>query len=308
MSEKKYENQIQKSRPLQAIQQCHLPLMAYKVLDTYLSKINMHDPSKTEIIITKSELESIWGTPKIHINALKKTLKILMQVVEFNYENEDLLFTLFDCAKIESDEYGAKRVKLICGNTAKQYIFNVDNIGYLRYSLSEVVGFSSKYSYLLYIYLKNGVKQYRGQKWVVGIDEIKVLLDCFDENTGAYTDTKYFMKILNRAQEDIDEKRNFKFTYKPIKANKVICGIEFCVEGEPAKAAIAERKQEESYEDYVRRQKEYDKRLATDKKFREKERRKGKHLKEYGESIQQRVEYAEKKNSSQNSNKLSDEK
>ena len=57
---------VQKSLPLFALWQSDLTLSEFKILDTYLSRIDSHKPDKRAVMLEKGELEAILGVQKIN--------------------------------------------------------------------------------------------------------------------------------------------------------------------------------------------------------------------------------------------------
>ena len=74
---------VQKSLPLFALWRSELTLSEFKILDTYLSRIDSHKPDKRQVLLTKGEIEEALGVQKINNTDLKARLKHLMgNVVE----------------------------------------------------------------------------------------------------------------------------------------------------------------------------------------------------------------------------------
>lgn len=51
---------VQKSRPLFALWRSDLTLSEFKILDTYLARINSRDSEKRAIILEKVKLKMLW--------------------------------------------------------------------------------------------------------------------------------------------------------------------------------------------------------------------------------------------------------
>ena len=70
-------------------------------------------------------------------------------------QNEDMTYfvriTLFEKAEARIVENGQWTVELQCTQSA--YIFNIESIGYLRYDLKSIVSLTSRYSYIMFMYL-----------------------------------------------------------------------------------------------------------------------------------------------------------
>ena len=221
---------VQKSLPLFALWRSELTLAEFKILDTYLSRIDSHKPEKRAVIFEKGELENILEVTKISKQNLKIRLKHLMgNVVEIpddSTENGFMLVTLFDEAVAEQDEFGLWQVKLECSQNAMKYFFNIENLGYLRYKLRCITSLKSRYTYIMFIYLE--ANRYR-KSWDVSLDELKQILNCGDEEYAK--EFKYFNRdVLKKVQEEMLEKTECRYTYSPIKKGRFVAAIHFEVE------------------------------------------------------------------------------
>ena len=104
-------------------------------------------------------------------------------------------------------------------------MFNIDNIGYLRYRLKNVINLTSRYSYVLFLYLLDN--RFR-KSWSVDLADLKALLNC---KADAYKQYYRFNDlILKKCHKEICEKTDLCFSYKPIKRGRSISTVEFTVE------------------------------------------------------------------------------
>ena len=152
-SEKSY---IQKARPLQSLSATNLTLPELKILDAYLARINSHNPDARYVRFDKGELERLLGVTQLKKEDLSKRIDNLFQVITITDEHKPTKFTkiaLFSKAECEQDENGQWQIDLACSVEAMEYMFNIDNIGYLRYRLKNVINLTSRYSYILFLYL-----------------------------------------------------------------------------------------------------------------------------------------------------------
>lgn len=229
------ENQltVQKSRPLYALWRSGLTLAEFKILDTYLSRIDSHKPEKRTVIFEKGELEKLLGVKKINNAELEERLKHLMgNVVKVDDPTKTRsyrLVTLFEEAVAEQDENGLWEVRMECTQKAMKYFFNVENLGYLRYKLRCVTSIASRYTYIMFVYLE--ANRYR-KSWEVPLDELKQILNCESEET--YKAFKRFNDlILKRVQKEMHEKTECRYTYEPVKKGRSVVAIRFMVETLP---------------------------------------------------------------------------
>lgn len=230
---------VQKSLPLFALWRSELTLAEFKILDTYLSRIDSHKPERRAVMFEKGELEKILGVKKINNQDLKARLKHLMgNVIEIPDESMKKgfrLVTLFEEAVAEQDDYGLWQVKLECTQKAMKYFFNIENLGYLRYKLRCITSLTSRYTYIMFIYLE--ANRFR-KSWDVPLDDLKQILDCDKEEL--YKEFKFFnQKILKRVQKEMLEKTECRYSYEPIKKGRSVVAVHFEVETLP-KASLDE--------------------------------------------------------------------
>lgn len=221
---------VQKSLPLFSLWRSELTLAEFKILDTYLSRINSHDTDKRVVMFEKGELENILGVKKINQKDLEDRLKHLMgNVIEI--ADEDIkkgfrLITLFEEAIAEQDKNGLWQIKLECTQKAMKYFFNVENLGYLRYKLRCITSLTSRYTYIMFIYLE--ANRYR-KSWDIPVDELKQILDCDKEET--YKAFKRFNDLLlKKVQKEMNEKTECRYKYEPIRKGRNVVAIHFEIE------------------------------------------------------------------------------
>ena len=219
---------ITKSRPLQSLSETDLTLPELKILDAYLARINSHDSEKRTVKFEKGELEHCLGISRILQDDLEKRLRNLFQVIKLKDPHKEKGFTLinlFEKADAEQDDYGLWQITLTCTQAAREYIFNIDNLGYLRYRLKNIINLTSRYSYILFLYLTDN--RFRKQ-WTISLDDLKKLLNCTAET---YTQYKRFNDlILKKCYNELTEKTDLRFYYTPIKKGRSIAEIQFTVE------------------------------------------------------------------------------
>ncbi len=217
---------VQKSQPLFALWKSTLNLAEFKILDTYLSRIDSHKPERRTVEFNKGELEKLLGVQKINISELKDRLKHLMCTVELTDPEKPNAFrqvALFEEAYAERDRFGLWQVSLTCTQKAMQYFFNIDQLGYLRYKLRCITSLTSRYSYIMFTYLE--ANRFR-KSWQIELDELKNVLDCEKEET--YKEYKRFNDlILKRVQKELVEKTECKYEYMPIKKGRSVVAIQF---------------------------------------------------------------------------------
>lgn len=222
---------VQKSLALFSLWQSKLTLPEFKILDVYLSRINSHEPQRKTVTFTKGELEDILGLKQIKPEVLDQRLANLMTSVRVE-QNEDMTYfvriTLFEKAEAKIYENGQWTVELQCTQSAAEYIFNIESIGYLRYNLRSIVSLTSRYSYIMFMYLRNGEQKHYGKSWEISVSGLKALLGC---NEATYTEYWRFNDlVLKKVQKELHEKTAFRYTYESIKSGKRVVAIRFTVQ------------------------------------------------------------------------------
>lgn len=218
---------VQKSKPLFALTDSELTLPELKILDVFLSRINSHDPDKTAVMFERGELEKILNVTQLKEKDLDLRLKHLFTSVKIQDDDEPRGFVrigLMERAEAKQDENGLWQVLLKCTEDAKEYIFNIENLGYLKYRLSLVVNLTSRYSYTMVLYLLDN--RYR-ESWVIDVGSLKSILGC---NSPTYSEYKFFNNdVLKKCKKEIEEKTDLRFDYEPVKTGRKVTKIKFSV-------------------------------------------------------------------------------
>lgn len=225
----KFELVVQKSNPLQSLSKTGMTLPEFKILDVYLSRIDSHDPEKRFVRFEKGELEELLGVKRLLKDDLSKRLDNLFSVVNIRDDTRRNGFrkiALFERAEAYQDDDGLWIVDLACTPSAMEYIFNLDDIGYLRYKLKNVIELTSRYSYIMFLYLENN--RFR-KEWTVDIAELKQMLNC---TADTYNEYKRFNDlILKRCHAELHEKTTTRYTYEPTaRKNRKYTQIKFRIE------------------------------------------------------------------------------
>lgn len=216
---------VQKSNPFQSLSETDMTLPELKILDAYLSRINSHEPEKRYVQLEKGELEKLLGVDRIRKEDLVKRVDNLFRIVTIRDETKRNGFTkicLFEKVSCEQDENGLWKIDLMCTPSAMEYIFNVENIGYLKYRLRNVINFTSRFSYFLYLYIEDNT--YR-KTWEISVDELKQILNCTAKR---YEEFKFFnSEILKKGQRDILKNTDLSYDYSTVKAGRRVIAIKF---------------------------------------------------------------------------------
>lgn len=224
--DKDYNNWlIQKSNPLKSLSETDLELQHFKILDVYLSRIDSRVPESRYVQFSKGELEQLLGYSRMHRDDLDKRLNGLFQAVTIRDERKPNNFVkigLFAKAECEQDEDGLWQVRLACTAEAMEYFFNVENIGYIKYRLKNIINLTSRYSYILFLYLYDN--HFR-KTWSVSVKELKAILKCSADTYNQFF--RFNDLVLKKCFKEINEKTVLKYSYEPIKKGRAITEIQF---------------------------------------------------------------------------------
>lgn len=217
---------VQKSDPLVLMRSVPFSLGELKVLDTYISRINVADDSRTTVTFTKDEYEKLMGISKINAEALKKHAEgLLGKIVTLEMPNKSFLkFVLFTAAYYHLDDYGVPVIELSCSPQAKDLFFCIGKYHYFKYALENVINLTHKASYLLYIYVLHN--RYRGE-WELSLDELRNdVLDCKEQES--YQEYKIFKnRVFDPAVKEVNKKTDCHFEYEAIRRGRKVAQIKF---------------------------------------------------------------------------------
>lgn len=220
---------VQKTNPLLSLSETGLTLAEFKILDAYLARINSHDPDRRYIRFEKGEIEELLGVVRINNQDLEKRINNLFQTITIRDSNKRKGFTLislFERAECYRDGDGQWQVDLGASPAAMEYIFNPERLGYLRYNLRNVIKLTSRYSYILFLYLEQNRRMHLS--WDVPLDELKALLRC---TADSYSQFKRFNDmVLKKCHEELNEKTDCHFSYEPIRKGRAVKAVRFTLE------------------------------------------------------------------------------
>lgn len=216
---------VQKSNPLQSLSETKMTLAEFKILDAYLSKIDSHNPEERCVTFDKGELESLLGVTQIKNKDLSNRIDNLFKVVTIQDPYKPNKFTkiaLFSCAECTQGDDGLWTIKLACSPEAMEYIFNIESIGYLRYRLKNVVNLTSRYSYILYLYLESN--RFRGS-WTIPLDDLKKMLCCTADTYSEYK--RFSTMVLKKCQKELSKKTDIDFDYVALRRGRKVTSVQF---------------------------------------------------------------------------------
>lgn len=222
-------NLISKSRPLLEMKNSGYNMGEFKILDTYLSRINPMKPETARVTFTKDEYCALLGVDsgKIRTKQLSKyTSHFLGNIVTIprpDMKKGYIQKPLFTFAEYDEE---AKEILLECNSDPQIFdmFFNVDNIGYVKYILRNVIHFKSMYSFKLFMLIKS--KQ-PATEFTMTLDELR---DKLEITAPRYTEFKFFnAEILKKVHREINEteKTDMRFDYELVKRARNTVAIKF---------------------------------------------------------------------------------
>lgn len=210
---------VEKSKALLSYMNSSMTIGEYRLLDTYISRINARDDDKTEVVFTKKEYEKLLANNnskfQLKTDELNKHLtRLSKQQVDLDKYDDGKtthIVNLFSTARTVFTENGELTVILKCNDDVKPLFFNIAERGYIKYQLSNVLKLNSMNSINVYNYLL--ANAYR-KKWEVSVkDFLKYAM--FLENNDYYSNYKILnSKILKSAIANINAKTNLTVEYK----------------------------------------------------------------------------------------------
>lgn len=221
-------NLISKSRPLLEIRNSGYNMGEFKLLDTYLSRINPLNPETARVVFTKEEYCSLLGVEscKIRTKQLSKyTSHFLGNIVTLprpDGKQGYIQKPLFTLAEYDEDN---QEIVLECNSDPQIFnmFFNIENIGYVKYILRNTLHFKSMYSFKLFMLIKS--KQ-PATEFAMTLEELKAKLEAIAPR---YEEFKFFnAEVLKKAHQEISsDNTDMYFEYEPLHRGRIVTAIKF---------------------------------------------------------------------------------
>ena len=222
--------------------------MELQLIDLYLARVNSQMSNKYIVTVRKKELETIMGVKYIRVPELEKKLTALQGKVfdissvtqtEYRKRGETVYFDnilMFERAACVKDANGELKVILECTKSARNFIFNIEDLNYITYKASRTMRIKSIYTYRFFNYIeKNRYDKEKKEKrsvWTVSIEELKKELGCDknnktpdkkDKENKLYEDYNMFNRaILKKVKKELAEKAGYHIDYSPIREGRNI--------------------------------------------------------------------------------------
>ena len=172
--------------------QTDMTLPELKILCVFMDKIDICDENIRTVQLEKKELEFYLGLSRIRESDFRDRLQNLMRDVKIEGKTEVKdqglkLVSLFEDIDVQQDADGVWLARLTCTKQARKALFSVDNIhtDYLRSFISNARNITSRYSYVMYLYLE--LNRYK-KSWDVDLSELRIILQC---NADIYKPVSY---------------------------------------------------------------------------------------------------------------------
>lgn len=221
-------NKVDKSNLLLANIKVPLSLNSYKLLDLYLSLINLGNSASGEINIRKRDFERILGIDRIRLDQLRKlcdeisSLKVTVGLNPDNYGDVPVnMFSYFTA--IVEPETRQNIIIAKCNPDAKKLFFDGGAIDSIKYQLKVTLDLKSEYSIRLYIYLRSNLFFYSNgnfrRKWDIKFNKLRAEIYCksYENSFKDFND-----KVLKKAQTEINEKTDLAFEYSYSRTTQTI--------------------------------------------------------------------------------------
>lgn len=217
---------------LYPLQRCpSLYLSEFKILDLYISRIDSHHPEQRWVRFEKGEIERLLGIPLLRINDLKNRLGNLCVTVDLPRSKTPKALdtiSLFEQVTCTLDGEDKWQIDLECTSSAMKYIFNSENIEYIRYKIGSICHLTSRYSYILFLYLE---KNRSRVIWEEDVSILRKLLGCEVEFFDSFS--RFNQKVLRQCRKELLEKTKCRFSYAPIYQDKLIGKVRFKIDPIP---------------------------------------------------------------------------
>lgn len=210
---------VEKSKTLLSYLTSSMSIGEYRLLDTYLSRINARTDNKVEVTFSKKEYEKLLsnGNPNFRLrnDDLNKHVAKLSQrqvnLEKFSDNGTTNLVNLFSSARTEFTEKGELVVVLRCNSDVKPLFFDIAKKGYIKYQLKNVLLLKSMNAINIYNYLLANANR---REWEISIEAF--LCNALFMKDNEYYKSYYVLnsKILKKSIEEINSKTNLTVEYR----------------------------------------------------------------------------------------------
>lgn len=240
----KEKNIVEKSNSLMHIYGEDFGIGEFRLMEIYLSLINPRNSEETAVEFKKKDFEKLYGLDyNIKPDKFKDMISNIMGPVELYHGEKDErgsefgLINLFSSCRSYKNEKGEWVVRLSCSQEAKKHFFNLENTGYMRYTIGNIVKLNNLPSVYMFEYIINKMKNRQQYEWTEDLEKLRINLNC---NTEYYENfLRFNQKILSPAIKKINDTTDFRITTsKVVAAKNKVEAIRFSVTTYKTKSEI----------------------------------------------------------------------
>ena len=220
-------NKVEKRNDLNEIRTKHMTMQQLRFFAIYLSRINARDESTRRVRFPLADFQKIMGLGRLNIANLKAaTDGLLCQIVHLPNKNGGYKsFQLFKECTVDKDPDGEWFVEIDAHDKALPMFFDFKE-KYFTYDVGNVLRLGSSNQMRMYEILKQ--RQTLRQPVIIQLQELRELLGLDDDKYTRYQDFR--VRILDKAQKELAEQTDIKFTYEPVKKGRKIAALAFNIQ------------------------------------------------------------------------------
>ena len=220
-------NKVEKRNDLNEIRTKNMTMQQLRFFAIYLSRINARDESTRRVRFPLADFQKIMGLGRLNIANLKAaTDGLLCQIVHLPNKNGGYKsFQLFKECTVDKDPDGEWFVEIDAHDKALPMFFDFKE-KYFTYDVGNVLRLGSSNQMRMYEILKQ--RQTLRQPVIIQLQELRELLGLDDDKYTRYQDFR--VRILDKAQKELAEQTDIKFTYEPVKKGRKIAALAFNVQ------------------------------------------------------------------------------
>ena len=220
-------NKVEKRNDLNEIRTKNMTMQQLRFFAIYLSRINARDESTRRVRFPLADFQKIMGLGRLNIANLKAaTDGLLCQIVHLPNKNGGYKsFQLFKECTVDKDPDGEWFVEIDAHDKALPMFFDFKE-KYFTYDVGNVLRLGSSNQMRMYEILKQ--RQTLRQPVIIQLQELRELLGLDDDKYTRYQDFR--VRILDKAQKELAEQTDIKFTYEPVKKGRKIAALAFNIQ------------------------------------------------------------------------------
>ena len=225
------ENTIVKKSEILVRSRYTLSPLALKFLSCIIANVKRGDPADQEYVFNISRFSELTGqkTHRIYELIDQATSELLRNPLKIPTE-EGKGFLKFNWISSASYLYGQGSVSFCIDKKLRPYIVDLKE-RFLKYRLENILKLKSSYSIRIYEILKDWISQEKRYnkkhviEKIVSVDWIRDTLEI--PLSYRYSDLKRF--ILKKAQKELEEYTDLKFTFEEIKTGRKVSHLKFYI-------------------------------------------------------------------------------